>query len=154
MEVRRRFYAPGGEDDGAGILNYDNAAAALAVPQSDHFTRNDFGKPEHVIAEQTIDAKALANIKQEIKNLPPGLMGKRFSKEGVHDGVLFRISFSSSGALTPERIEFENMHLPDLAPLLEAINAQLPADDQIHYQKTIGSRVKERTTKVEIVDVP
>jgi hypothetical protein len=118
------------------------------------FTRNDFGKPEHVIAEQTIDAKTLANIKQKIKNLPTGLMGKHFSKEGVHDGVFFRVSFSSSGALTSERIEFENMYLPDLAPLLEAINAQLPTDDQIHYQKTIGSRFKERTTKVENVDVP
>ncbi len=118
------------------------------------FTRNDFEKPEHVIAEQTIDVTALANIKQEIKNLPARLVGKHFSKAGVHDGVFIRVSFSSSGALTSERIEVENMYLPDLAPLLEAVDAHLPADEQIHYEKSIGLRFRERTTEVTNVYVP
>lgn len=118
------------------------------------FARNDFGKPEILIAEQSIAAPGLAQIKEEIQRLPAGLRGKHFSKEGVHDGVFFRISFSSRGALTSNRIEFENMHLPGVAPLLAAIDAQVPSEHAIHYEDMIASRFNDRMTKVEKVEVP
>jgi hypothetical protein len=118
------------------------------------FTRNDFRKPERLIAEQSIDAPELAKIKDQIQRLPAGLSGKHFSKEGVHDGTFFRISFSPQGALTSDRIEFENMYLPGVAPLLAAIDAQVPSDHQIHYEEKSRSRFNDRKTKVEDVDVP
>lgn len=118
------------------------------------FTRNDFGKPEHLVAEQSVDASDLARIKEKIHQLPAGLIGKHFSKEGVHDGTFFRISFSPSGALTSDRIEFEHLLPPDVVPLLAAIDAQTPGEYQIHYERMNHSSLKDRRTKVENVDVP
>jgi hypothetical protein len=118
------------------------------------FTRNDFGKPEDLIAEQSIDATKFAKIEGEIENLPAGLIGKHFSKRGVHDGVFYRISFSPTGALTADRIEVENMYLAGVASLLEAIDAQLPADRQIHYEKMMRSKFNELNSEVESVYVP
>jgi hypothetical protein len=118
------------------------------------FTRNDFEKPESALSEHPIDASGFAKIRDEIERLPADLRGKHFGKEGVFDGVFFRISFSPNGTLASNRIEFENMHLPGVAPVLAAIDGQIRTDQKIHYEKMIGSRFEGRKTIVKDVNVP
>lgn len=117
------------------------------------FSRNDFERPESVLSEHPIDASGFAKIRDEIERLPADLRGKRFAKEGVFDGVFFRISFSPNGALTSNRIEFENMYMPSVAHLLAAIDGQIPTDQKIRYEKMIGLRFEGRKTVVRDVNV-
>ncbi len=119
------------------------------------FTRNDFGNPETVLAEERIDPSAVEEIRAEIKRLPREVIGKAFSKRRVWDGEFYRISFSSAGQLTSDRVEFENMYLPDVAKLLEAVDRCIPAEYKIRYKETKRMRRFENfETVVKEVDVP
>lgn len=154
---RRIFQDPGGR-----VVTVERwaSAAGFAVAWAVYpdrivvFTMNDFSQPERVISEHLIDASAFARVQDEINGLPSGLRGKHFKKKGIHDGIFFRISFSPGGKLTLDRIEFENMCLPEVVPLLAAINGQIPVEERIHYEISTNSIFGERETIVQDVYIP
>jgi hypothetical protein len=112
------------------------------------FTRNDFEKPERVLAEYPLDVAGLAEIRNAIEHLPSSVKGKSYRRTGVFDGTFYRFSFSPNGALTRDRIEAENIYVSELAPLLKAIDARLPEDKKTGYQVTFGSLSNDSNTKV------
>jgi hypothetical protein len=119
------------------------------------FTRNDFGNPETVLVEKRINSSAVEEIRAEIETLLRGVIGKAFSKKHVWDGTFYRISFSSAGQLTSDRVEFENLYLPEVAKLLETVDRCVPDKYKIRYKETERMRrVENFETVVKEVDLP
>jgi hypothetical protein len=153
-----RFNDPGNRivtverwDSGPGVA----IAWAIYPDRVVVFERNDFADPEIVLAEKPVDASAVEEIRAGIRRLPGDLTGKAFSKRDVWDGILFRISFAPTGQLTRNRVEFENVYLPEMAKLFETMDRHLPAGYKIGYKEIEAlRRFKDLETVVKDVEVP
>ena len=59
---------------------------------------------------------------------------------GVLDGTMLRISFTADGHFASDRIEVQNLWLPWLSAVTEAISAPMPDAEKIQFREQIERR--------------
>lgn len=55
---------------------------------------------------------------------------------------MMRISFSSDGSLRNDRVELQNVWLPDFAPLVDALNAILPPKTRVTFPQDVEEQAR------------
>lgn len=127
-----------------------NEALVWAV-QSDRivaYKTFDTAAPDLLIVEVPITKELAEKIRACVSAIPHDAGGRVYAPRGVFDGVMLRISFTTDGHLSNDRIEVRNLWLPWLAGITQAISEVMPDKQKIRFKEQIeaqDSRLKWST---------
>jgi hypothetical protein len=97
----------------------------------------DTAEPDQKLAEIPIKREDADRIRNAVDAIPKELRGQVYLPRDVYDGVMLRLSFTTDGHYTSDRIEVQNLWFQWLGQSIEAISATMPAERRIPFKETV-----------------
>lgn len=127
----------------ATIEHWGRNAATVWAVQSDRivvYKVFDTAEPDQLLAEVPITREQSEKIRACVSAIPKEVRGRVYMPRGVFDGTMLRISFTPDGHFANDRIEVQNLWLPWLAGVTQAISEVMPEERKIRFKEQIDER--------------
>jgi len=103
----------------------------------------DTAESDQLLAEVPITKAQSEKISAGVSSIPKEVRGRVYVPRGVLDGTMLRVSFTPDGHFANDRIEIQNLWLPWLADVTQAISEVLPQEQKIRFKEQIEERNRE-----------